>query len=141
MSGFGPSNEGRGPLTHAELRQFTGDLERFRHPLNSCVIYTPGVKHLADRAGAYWLLDDIAIFIGSRDMHEAAEANSNFREMQFWKLIVKPDSSAELDCEDGNGLSAGLGMTYGFTDFPLDHAEIWAAFNGLHWTLYLPSEH
>ena len=35
------------PLTHDELRQFTGDLERYRHPLNRRVIFTPGVHHLA----------------------------------------------------------------------------------------------
>ncbi|MEE9311985.1 MAG: hypothetical protein V3V10_06170 [Planctomycetota bacterium] len=36
-----------------ELRQFTGDLERFRHRINRRVIYTPGVQHLAERTGAY----------------------------------------------------------------------------------------
>ena len=135
------SGLGRGVLTHDELRQFTGDLERFRHGLNRRVIYTPGVKHLAERAGAYWLIDDIAILIGSPEMRRAAEANANFREMQFWKLTVAAEGSAKLSCHDGNGLTAGTGFNYGFTDFPLDQVEIWAAFDGEHWTLYLPSEH
>ncbi len=31
----------------AELRQFTGDLERYRHPLNRWLLYTSGVQFLA----------------------------------------------------------------------------------------------
>jgi len=49
----------------SELRQFTGDLERFRHSLNRRVIYTPGVQHLAERTDSYWLIDVIASWIGS----------------------------------------------------------------------------
>ncbi|XOV74846.1 MAG: DUF6876 family protein [Phycisphaerales bacterium] len=28
-----------------------------------------------------------------------------------------------------------------FTDFPLEYVDVWAGFDGEHWTLYLPSEH
>ena len=47
------------PITHEDLRQFTGDLERYRTP-NRSVIYTPGIAYLAEHAGAYWLIDAIA---------------------------------------------------------------------------------
>jgi len=40
-------------LTENDLRQFTGDLVRYRHSLNRKVIYTPGVQHVAKTAGAY----------------------------------------------------------------------------------------
>jgi hypothetical protein len=48
------------PLTHQDLRQFTGDATRYRHWMNRRVIYTPGIKHLAGQAQAYWLVDAIA---------------------------------------------------------------------------------
>ena len=37
-------------LTQTDLRRFTGDLERFRHPFVRSVIYTPGVKYIANVA-------------------------------------------------------------------------------------------
>jgi hypothetical protein len=42
-----------------ELGYFTGDLERYRH-WSRRLIYTLGIQHLAERAGAYWLIDLIA---------------------------------------------------------------------------------
>jgi len=71
------------PLTHAELRQFTGDLDRYRHGFNRRVIYTPGMKHLAERAGAYWLIDAIASYFGTGTMRQAQEADPRLRSLQF----------------------------------------------------------
>jgi hypothetical protein len=48
-------------LTHAELRQFTGTDHWYKHTLNRKVLFTDGVKYLADQAGAYWLLDEITL--------------------------------------------------------------------------------
>ncbi len=129
------------PLTHADLRQFTGSLERFRHPLNPRVIYTPGVRFLAEQAGAYWLLDVIASYIGSSEMTRAIRADDRLAEMQFWRLNVHPEGGAEVLCRADSDEPAAIRQKIAFTDFPLDHADIWAAFDGRHWTLYLPSEH
>lgn len=128
-------------LSPEDLRRFVGGEVRYRHGLNRRIIYTEGVKHVADAGQAYWLIDDIAILVTSPEMRQAAEANSNLRVMQFWTLTVSKQGTAELSCDDGNGLSAGVGMTYGFTDFPLPKIDIWAALYGEEWTLYLPSEH
>lgn len=54
------------PTLRNELQYFTGDSERWRHPLCRKLIYTPGVRHLAERAGAYWLLDAIASWLPSQ---------------------------------------------------------------------------
>ena len=48
-------------LTKADLRQFTATEHWYRHPLNRAVLYTDGAKFVAERAGAYWLLDEIAL--------------------------------------------------------------------------------
>src|SRR5262249_19021920 len=62
------------PLTHADLQHFTGDLERFRHPLARKVIYTPGVQFLAERGHAYWLIDEIALAIASGEVAAAGRS-------------------------------------------------------------------
>lgn len=66
-------------LIHEELRQFTGDLERYRHGFNPRVIYTPGVRYLAERAGAYWLIDLIASHISSRETAAAVAKDGRRR--------------------------------------------------------------
>jgi len=43
------------------LRHFTSSENWYRHHLNPTVLYTDGAKHAADVAGAYWLLDKLAL--------------------------------------------------------------------------------
>ena len=83
-------------LTKAELRQFTGSEQWYRHGLVRTVLFTDGAKYVADQGGAYWLLDEIAL---------AQRGNSRVaaEEFQVWKLTVKPDRTATLTCDDGNG--------------------------------------
>jgi hypothetical protein len=128
-------------LSHADLRQFTGSLERFRHPLNPRVIYTPGVQFLAEQAGAYWLLDVIASYFGSPQMAQAIAADDRLADMQFWRLDVHEAGGATVVCRADSGQEPAIRQDIPFTDFPLDHADVWAAFDGRFWTLYLPSEH
>ena len=127
-------------LTHADLQQFTGDLERYFHPLNRNVIYTPGVKYLAEAGQAYWLIDAVASYFGSSVMKAAMQKDSRLRSMQFWRLTVS-DQSAVLIAEADAGEEPFVRQEIPYTDFPLDKVEIWAGFDGNRWTLYLPSEH
>lgn len=127
-------------LSLNDLAQFTGDLERYRHPLNPKVIYTPGVQYLAEQAGAYWLIDAIASYFGAPVMNEAMRKDDRIRHMQFWKLVVT-DNSALLTAEADAGVPPFISQEIAFTDFPLPEIQIWAAFDGRAWTLYLPSEH
>src|SRR5262245_50893575 len=117
------------PLTHADLQQFTGSEHWYRHALNRKVLFTDGAKYLADKAGAYWLLDEIAL-IQPYDKLVAAAA------FQVWKLSVRPDCTATLTCEDGDGKTV-FTKEITFTDFPLDAITLWFANN----VIYLPSEH
>jgi hypothetical protein len=83
-------------LTAADLRQFTGTEQWHRHGMVRDLLFTDGAKYVADQAGAYWLLDEIALAQrGSKRV--AAEA------FQLWKLTVNADRTAMLTCEDGNG--------------------------------------
>ncbi|QDV73811.1 DUF6876 family protein [Botrimarina mediterranea] len=125
-----------------ELGQFTGDLERYRHPINRRVIYTPGVKHLAERAGAYWLIDSIASWIGSHPFNVAVREDERVQSLHFWKLSVDLDErSALLAAVADSGEPPFITQRIPFTDFPLASVDVWAGFDGQHWTLYLPSEH
>ena len=127
-------------LTHAELCQFTGDLERFYHPLNRKVVYTPGVQYVAQVGQAYWLIDAIASYFGSEPMNTAMRRDYRLQSLQFWRLDVS-DGSAVLTANADVGEDPFIRQEIPFTDFPLDHIEIWAGFDGNRWTLYLPSEH
>jgi len=48
-------------LSKSDLAQFTGSENWYRHGINRNVLYTDGVQHVAERGGAFWLLDEIAI--------------------------------------------------------------------------------
>ena len=45
-----------------ELKQFTGTENWYKHPL-SAMLYTDGVKHFAEAAGAYWFVDTMAFVV------------------------------------------------------------------------------
>jgi hypothetical protein len=127
-------------LTHHDLNQFTGDLTRYKHPLNPKVIYTPGVQYVADKGRAYWLIDAIASYFGSEQMNEAIRKDPRLASIQFWRLTVTGEK-AVLVAEADAGEEPFIRQEIALTDFPLDVIEIWAGYDGLHWTLYLPSEH
>jgi hypothetical protein len=116
-------------LNKAELKKFTGSEHWYRHAINRRVLFTDGAKYVADTAGAYWLLDEIAI-IQPYDKRVASE------EFQVWRLDVRPDHTAELTCEDGNG-NVVFKKQIEFTDFPLEGITLWFTDN----TIFLPSEY
>ena len=111
-----------------ELGQFTGSETWWRHPINRKVTYTDGVKYLAEKAGAYWLLDEIALC-------QPYEKKVVAERFQVWKLKVK-DSTATLDCEDGNG-KVVYSKQIEFTDFPEPGIDLWFTDS----VILLPSEY
>lgn len=112
-----------------ELRQFTGSENWYRHGLVRKILFTDGAKYLADSAGAYWLLDEIAL---AQQFDKAVAAE----EFQLWKLNVKADHTAVLACEDGNS-NIVLRKELEFTDFPLEEISLYCTDN----TILLPSEY
>ena len=104
-------------LTESQLRQFTGSENWYRHGINRAVLYTDGVKYVADQGGAYWLLDIIAI-AQQHDKRVSAE------EFQVWNLKVHSDRSATVYCDDGNG-NPVYTQEIPFTDFPLGEVKLY----------------
>jgi len=127
-------------ITLDGLRKFTGDTERYRHPLNRMVIYTPGVQFLAEQAGAYWLIDVIASYLTPKVLGRHAKEDSRILDLHFWRLDVL-DGKGLVTAFVDKGYRPFITQEIQFTDFPLETVDIWAGYDGDHWTLYLPSEH
>jgi hypothetical protein len=114
-------------LTAGELNQFTGTEHWYRHTLNPKITYTDGVQFLAERAGAYWLLDEIACAnLGLLRTGKALNGQS----FQVWKLQLDDSGDgAALSVEDSNG-NVLHAKRIEFTDFPLRQIEIWCVAGG-----------
>jgi hypothetical protein len=110
------------------MRQFHGSEHWYRHGLIRTIVFTDGAKYVGDAAGAYWLLDEIAL---AQRYIKAVAAE----EFQIWKLTVNPNSTATLACEDGND-KVVFSKAIEFTDFPPEGITLWFQNN----TIYLPSE-
>ena len=111
----------------SELKQFSGGGEFYRNPLFRNYVYTEGVRHLAEQAGAYWLID----YILSNQLDQKLIAQP----FQVWKMLVQDDSAA-VTVEDGNDNEI-ICFTIGYTDFPLEEITLWL----IDKTLLLPSEY
>ena len=115
-------------FTIAELGQFTGTEHWYRHHIARGVLYTDGIRYVAERAGAYWLIDEIALVQGS-------DAALDGEEFQVWTLIVD-GSDAILRCDDGNGRVL-LEKRIDYTDFPEPGIKLYCT-DGV---IMLPSEY
>jgi hypothetical protein len=115
-------------LDESELANFTGSENWYRHWLGK-VLFTDGAKHVADQAGAYWLIDEIAI--------SQTRAKVRAEEFQVWVLAVDLEKrKAVLTCDDGNG-NVVFSKRISYTDFPLAEIKFYCA-DG---TILLPSEY
>ncbi len=110
-----------------ELGQFTGSEIVYRNPLFKKFVYTEGVRFLAQKAEAYWLID----YILSNQIDEQVKAV----DFQAWKIKVNENNSALIRLEDGDG-NLVKEFRLEFTDFPLKEFTLWLYNN----TLLLPSE-
>lgn len=120
--------------TLPDLSGFTGSGEFTRfNGLTPRTLATEGATFLAEKVGAFWLLDEIAL--GQRGKVAA-------QEFQVWELIVDKDTNkARLIVEDGND-NVVRSKRIPFTDFPAPGIKLWAARNELGGvTIMLPSEY
>lgn len=111
-----------------DLHQFTGTEQWYRHYFFKWITYTDGVKYLADHAGAYWLIDELAY--AQKFLRKLPE-----QRLQVWKLKVK-DGKGILSCT-GDNETVIYSKRIPFTDLPLDEITLYFANNVIH----LPSEY
>ena len=119
----------------ANLNQFTGTQEYHRwSSLFKNHVLTDGAKYLAEKAGAYWLMDAIASY------HRTCMKDEMLQGIQFWTLTVK-GNKATLICErDTNNIA--ITQKIPFTDFPLESIKLYCApCNESTYCVMLPSEY
>jgi len=86
-------------------------------------LFTDGAKYVADTAGAYGLVDAIALM--PRDQRVAATA------FQVWVLVVRPDRTATLACDDSDGRIV-LTKELDYTDCPLEDITLYGTNNVIY---------
>lgn len=108
-------------LTEADLNMFTGTGKYFKHWLG--IVYTDGVKYVAESAGAYWLIDLVASYRRKEPF-------------QVWELTVKNGKATATMREDSNEPIL-VCQEIAYTDFPLDYIKLYL----IDGVLLLPSEY
>jgi len=117
-------------LTQTDLSHFTGSDHYYRHWAMR-LVYTDGVKYVANDGDAYWLLDAISSYQTRTFLKDPM-----LQEFQVWKLTVNADQKATLVCErDTNDVVVTQEIAY--TDFPLDEIKLYLVTG----VLMLPSEY
>jgi len=97
-------------------------------------VLTDGAKYLAEKAGAYWLMDAIA------SHHRSCMKDPMLQGMQFWSLSVK-DNKATLICERDTD-NIAIKQKIPFTDFPLSKITLYCApLDQSNYVIMLPSEY
>lgn len=103
-----------------ELANFTGTENYYRHGVNRAIVYTDGAQHVAQAAGAYWLLDEIALANLCRQL-------VNDEGQQIWNLR-RDGRGAVLSCDGNNGLGGSVRIftkVIPYTDFPFDEFTLY----------------
>ena len=102
--------------------------ENFYQSKFSPVIYTDGVKDMAESCSAYWLID----LVVSHQLNKAVKVQP----FQVWRLQRKSDSAFIVEATDGNEKVIAT-QQIPFSDFKYDIATLWLV-NGC---MMLPCEY
>lgn len=114
-------------ITETDLNQFIGTEHYYKHWLG--FNYTDGVKYLAEKAKAYWLLD----LIGSYQSGKKGRKEP----FQIWTLEVNEDNSAVAYMKEDSNSPILVKQEIPLTDFPLKTIQLYL----IDGVLLLPSEY
>lgn len=102
---------------HSELHQFCGSEQWTRtNPFAPNVICSEGVVYLAEKAGAYWLIDAICSHL--THSAEIKKLGEPFRAFHLWKLKKNEDGGATLTAVEDTGCKPVVSQEIPYTDFP-----------------------
>ena len=113
----------------AELQNFTGTRNYYRNFTG--LLHTDGVQYLAERAGAYWLIDVVGSYQpGLRDAR-----------FQLWSIAVNEDRSARVTMVEDDGMPNRVSQDIPYTDFPLGEFSFYCCYEGEIPVMLLKSEY
>ena len=116
-----------------QLAHFHGSQTWTRHPFNRSFLYTEGVEHVADQAGAYWLLDIIATEIAGTVINDHEYFGVVTLAVEGQKALL-----AVFDDLPGRKLYT---RPIEYTDFPEGLWKFYLVYDGEHCVLMVPSEY
>lgn len=120
------------------LPQFIGTEQWYRRFGN--LIYTDGVRFLAETAQSYWLLDLVASYQPTLARKTSAFGGTGIP-FQLWTLTVDLDhTSAVVTCQEDDGAEAIVRQEIEYTDFPLPELTLYCEQSDGHRFLMLPGE-
>ena len=90
-----------------ELNEFIGTQHYYKNFTG--LLFTDGIKYLADKANCYWLID----LVGS---YQPKLQDIPF---QLWEIEVNDDDSALITMREDTGLAEKVKQPIPYTDFPL----------------------
>ena len=113
----------------SDLMQFCGTENWWKH-WTGRINYTDGVKFLAEKAGAFWLVDLVA-------SHQTARLRRE--EFQIWTLSVDRSKTpmAVATCQADTDAPVLVRQEIDHTNFPLPSIKLWLVMG----TLMLPIEY
>lgn len=129
-------------LTQSELNQYNNGVNQwYRHPLHRKFFYSDGIKFMADKAKAYWLIDAIA-------SHQSPKLykDMRLRDFQIWELKVDLEKgSAVLICKADLQCQPAVIQKIEATCFPLAELKLYVEYgcpseDEVGYCLMLPSE-
>ena len=121
-----------------ELAQFTGTEKWYRHALNRNLIYTDGVKFLAENGGeqgAYWFIDKVAFEIAPL----LKSKNERFGCINLCVGEIDKYQAMVL-VTDGNDKQLAASHIH-YTDMQSGDWKLYLIDDETHMTLLLPSEY
>lgn len=126
-------NEMKGTLQslNDQFSEFIGT-EHFYAHLTKNVVFTDGVKAMADQYKAYWLIDVIVSY--------QTEKRINLKPFQIWTITsVQGKASIEMSLDSGQPVLVKQQIP--FTDFPEGRLTLYFIDDGTYQVLLLPSEY
>jgi hypothetical protein len=126
-----PAENAVPPLLADELRQFTGTEYYYKFStIFPKFVLTDGAKYLAEKAGAYWLMDAVASHMPGYEDTFAVATLRRDEEPDHWVLTL----------DDGNG-NVFATQAIEYSDFPLDEIKLYLGRQGDLWVIMLTSEY
>ena len=119
-----------------DLKQFYGSEQFYKHGIIRSLIYTEGVKYLAETYSTYWFIDIVASYI-SEVFKENKKSGDT---MQIVGITVNGDHTAHFYIKHDTYTREFIQQDLLYADLPMGTYEFYLNWNGNGYTLLLKSE-